>query len=72
MRHEEIRTADAAPEKRARPGARRRRLELIAMAIMAVGAAMMFQPFTIVLYSYSFVVILAGVLMFVVVSHFPD
>jgi hypothetical protein len=49
---------------------RKRRLEAIAMAIMGLGAFMMFQPFTIVLYSYSFVVILAGTIMFIIVSHF--
>jgi hypothetical protein len=57
---------------RTRPGARRRRLEAIAMAIMALGAAMMFQPFTLALYSYSFIVILAGTAMFIIVSHFRD
>jgi len=30
------------------------------------------QPWSIDLYSYSFVVILAGTLGFVVVSHFPE
>lgn len=48
------------------------RLELAAIGIMALGALMMFQPFTIALYSYSFLVILAGTLMFIVVSHFSD
>ena len=51
---------------------RRRTLERIAMAIMALGALMMFQPFVLVLYSYSFIVILAGTIMFTVVSHFSD
>jgi hypothetical protein len=51
---------------------RRGRLELIAIGIMALGALMMFQPFTIALYSYSFLVILAGTLMFIIVSHFPE
>jgi hypothetical protein len=55
-----------------RPGARRKRLEAIAMAIMGLGALMMFQPFALFLYSYSFVVILAGTAMFIVVSHFRD
>ncbi len=50
----------------------RRRLEAIAMGIMALGALMMFQPFTIALYTYSFIVFLAGTLMFVIVSHFSD
>ena len=50
----------------------RRRLERIAMALMALGALMMFQPFALVLYTYSFIVILAGTVMFTVVSHFPE
>ncbi len=42
------------------------------MGLMAIGALMMFQPLLIVLYSYSFIVILVGTLMFIVVSHFRD
>jgi hypothetical protein len=30
------------------------------------------QPFALVLYSYSFVVTLAGVVLFTIVSKFPD
>jgi hypothetical protein len=56
----------------ARPSSRKRRLERIAMAIMALGALMMFQPFALGIYSYSFIVILIGTLMFIVVSHFAD
>ena len=50
----------------------RKRLERLAMAIMALGALMMFQPFVLGLYSYSFIVILLGTVMFTVVSHFPE
>ncbi len=50
----------------------RARLEVIAMAIMALGAMMMFQPFALPIYSYSFIVILAGTVMFTIVSHFRD
>lgn len=50
----------------------RARLEAIAIAIMALGAIMMFQPFALGIYSYSFVVILAGTVMFTVVSHFRE
>jgi hypothetical protein len=63
------------PEKRApvaRKPSRKGRLELIAMAIMALGALMMFQPLLIALYSYSFIVILVGTLMFIVVSHLSE
>ena len=33
---------------------------------------MLMQPFALVLYTWSFVTILAGTAMFVIVSHFPD
>lgn len=55
----------------ARPSSRRY-LEPIAISIMALGALMMFQPFAKILYSYSFIVILFGTLMFIVVSHLPE
>lgn len=47
-------------------------LVFLAMAIMAVGFLMIFQPFAKILYTYSFIVILTGTLMFIVVSHFPE
>jgi hypothetical protein len=43
-----------------------------ATAIIGAGIVMLTQPFSIGLYAYSFVTILAGTLAFVVVSHFPD
>lgn len=46
--------------------------EAVAMALIAGGIIMMVQPFSIDLFSYSFVTILAGTLGFVVVSHFPE
>ena len=33
---------------------------------------MLVQPFSMVLYSYSFVTVLAGTLMFTIVSKFPE
>jgi hypothetical protein len=41
-------------------------------AIALIGVVMLMQPFSLILYGYSFVTILAGTLGFVVVSHFPD
>ncbi len=67
--------SEQQPETRptpAQPLSRKRLLERIAMGIMALGALMMFQPFAMAIYSYSFVVILIGTLMFIVVSHFAD
>jgi len=43
-----------------------------ATALIGAGIVMLMQPFSIALYGYSFVTILAGTLGFVVVSHFPD
>lgn len=62
-------------EQRAAPLAQpssRRYLEPTAIAIMALGFLMMFQPFAQLLYTYSFIVILLGTLMFIVVSHLPE
>jgi len=47
-------------------------LEKIAMALIAIGALMMFQPFALALFSYSFDVILLGVILFTIVSRKAD
>jgi len=46
--------------------------ENVATALIGIGVVMLMQPFALALYTYSFVTILAGTLMFVVVSHFPE
>jgi hypothetical protein len=46
--------------------------EMAATAFIAIGVVMLMQPFLLVLYTWSFVVTLAGVLMFLVVSKFPS
>jgi hypothetical protein len=46
--------------------------EMLAMILIAGGIVMLVQPWSLDLYSYSFVTILAGTLGFVVVSHFPE
>jgi len=46
--------------------------EAAAMALIGGGIAMLVQPWSIDLYGYSFVTILAGTLGFSVVSHFPE
>jgi hypothetical protein len=43
-----------------------------AMTLIGLGIVMLTQPFSLDLYTYSFVTILAGTLGFVVVSHFPQ
>ncbi|MGF6757757.1 hypothetical protein [Paraburkholderia sp. GAS334] len=40
--------------------------------LIGVGTAMLVQPFSLALFTWSFPVILAGALAFVVTSHFPD
>jgi hypothetical protein len=51
---------------------RRGPCEAAAMSLIGLGVVMLMQPFSLNLYSYSFVTVLAGTLGFVIVSHFPD
>jgi hypothetical protein len=51
---------------------RRGPLENIATAVIGIGFLMLFQPFALSLYTYSFVTMLAGTVMFIIVSKFPD
>ena len=51
---------------------RRGRLENIAVGLIGLGFLMMFQPFAVELYTYSFVTLLAGTAMFIIVSKFPE
>jgi VIT1/CCC1 family predicted Fe2+/Mn2+ transporter len=46
--------------------------ETLATVLIAAGVIMLMQPFFLVLYTYSFVVTLAGTVLFVVGSKFPD
>jgi hypothetical protein len=46
--------------------------ENAAMSAIGLGILMLTQPFSVDLYTYSFVTILGGTLGFVVVSHFPQ
>lgn len=50
----------------------RRWLEPASMVTMAVGLAMMFQPFALILFTYSFLVILIGTISFIVAVHLSD
>jgi len=51
---------------------RRGPLENIATALIGVGFVMLFQPFALALYTWSFVTMLAGTAMFIIVSKFPE
>ncbi|AUW43063.1 hypothetical protein [Rhizobium leguminosarum] len=51
---------------------RRGPMETIATVLIALGFLMLFQPFLLVLYTYSLVTLLAGTVMFIIVSKFPE
>ena len=51
---------------------RRGPLENVATVLIAIGVVMLMQPFALALFSWSFTVILAGTVMFILVSHFPE
>ena len=46
--------------------------ENAAVALIGLGIVMLMQPYAMILYTLSFVTILAGTAMFVIVSHFPE
>ena len=47
-------------------------IDLWMKGYLTMGIVMLVQPFSLDLFSYSFVTILAGTLGYVVVSHFPE
>ena len=51
---------------------RRGPCEAVSMTLIGLGVVMLMQPFSLDLFSYSFITILVGTLGFVIVSHFPD
>jgi hypothetical protein len=70
-RHSSHRAVAAAVSKR--PFfLRRDPMENIATAIIGLGFLMMFQPFVMQLYTWSFVTMLFGTVMFIIVSKFPE
>ncbi|MFO0993874.1 MAG: hypothetical protein U1E67_18295 [Hyphomicrobiales bacterium] len=46
--------------------------ENLASLVIGLGVIMLLQPVSMVLYTYSFVTMLAGTAMFMVVSKFPE
>ncbi|MCZ8080863.1 MAG: hypothetical protein RSE12_10440 [Fuscovulum sp.] len=46
--------------------------ELLATILIGLGVFMLMQPFALALYTWSFLVTLAGTVMFIIVSHFPE
>ena len=53
-------------------GLRRGAWELVASIIITTGVVMLMQPFVLWLYTWSFIVTLAGTALFVIVSHFKE
>ena len=51
---------------------RRGLLENIATSFIGLGFVMLFQPFALPLYTWSFITMLFGTVMFIVVSKFPE
>jgi hypothetical protein len=45
---------------------------MVATAVIALGVLMLLQPFSLTLYTWSFVTTLAGTALFMVVSKFPE
>ena len=46
--------------------------ENVAVGLIGLGILMLMQPFALIFFTWSFVTILAGTAMFVIVSHFPE
>ncbi len=51
---------------------RRGPMEAAACVMIALGIFMLLQPFALILYTWSFLVMLLGTVMFTVVSKFPE
>jgi hypothetical protein len=51
---------------------RRGPAEAVATVVIGAGVIMLMQPLSLTLYSYSFVTMLVGVVMFMIVSKFPE
>ena len=46
--------------------------ENLASLVIGIGVIMLLQPVSMVLYTYSFVTMLVGTAMFIIVSKFPE
>ena len=51
---------------------RRSPWEIIATTLIILGVVMLMQPFFLPIYTYSFIVILIGTILYIIVSHFPE
>ena len=64
--------AELSKESRWPRWARRGIMENVAVGLIILGVFMLVQPFSIVLYGWSFTVVLAGTVTFIIVSKFPE
>jgi low affinity Fe/Cu permease len=46
--------------------------EMVASILIGLGVVMLMQPFVMWAYTWSFAVTLAGTVMFIITSHFPE
>lgn len=46
--------------------------EMLASILIGLGVIMLMQPFALWAFTYSFIVTLAGTVMFIITSHFPE
>ena len=46
--------------------------EMVASILIALGVVMLMQPYTLWAFTYSFIVMLVGTVLFLIVSHFPE
>ena len=60
------------PQRRWPRRLRRGPMELVACVVITAGILMLLQPFALVLYTWSFLTMLFGTVMFMVVSKFPE
>ena len=63
---------DAPTHSRWPQSLRRGPMEIAACVLITLGLLMLLQPFFLILYTWSFVTMLAGTVMFMLVSKFPE
>ena len=73
MKTVQMKTIDDTDAKKPTPAWLRRGLwEPLTLALIALGLAMLMQPFVKILFTYSFVVLLAGVVGFSIAGKLPE
>ena len=65
-------SAPAEPSSQWPRWLRRNTMELVACGVIGLGLFMLLQPYALFLYTWSFLTMLGGTVMFMVVSKFPE